>query len=139
MKKLFLIAVLSLFTAFNLLAADYKVLETTGTVTYQKEPGSWSNVTKGQVLTAETVINIGLNSTAKIAYGRFVINLKPMRKGTVEQLTADVFAKHKITKSNVAPASMKSTKAVITAASRASEARDDLVWDEDDDSFYEID
>ena len=121
---------------FNVFAIGYSVLNVEGTVTYQ-DGNSWKPLEVGQELDKETIINVGLNSTAKIAYGRFIINIKPMKKGTVEKLTSDVLESHKITKSNVAPASVKSKKAVITAASRASDAMEDLDWDEDE--YYEID
>lgn len=134
MKKLLAILLL-LGASFVCFAADYRVVDVSGSSMY-KEGDSYKPLEVGQILTKDTYLNISLNSNLKIAYGRFIMNIKPMKRGTVEAFTADIFDKHKVVKSNIAPGSVKSSKPVVTAASRASEAKDDIEWDEDE--YYEF-
>ena len=117
--------------------SGYTVASITGKVTYEVSNGEWAEVKAGMTLDTDANVNVGLNSTLVVEMDGTKYTIKPMKKGTVEKLTSDVLASHKITKSNVAPASVKSKKAVITAASRASDAMEDLDWDEDE--YYEID
>lgn len=135
-KSLFFI-VMALFVATGLFAAEsYKVESITGKVQYEATPGNWKNVTVGQELSASTVINTSLNSSLVLAAGSSKVTIKAMQKGTVESLTAVASAgtgglkKAGSLESKVADDVNGTAKSTITASSRASEAKDEIDWDE---------
>lgn len=134
MKKTLSMVILSLFITISMFAAGYKVTDVAGKVTYEAAPGNWKNVTVGQELSTSTVLNTSLNSSVKIELeDGNEITIKAMQKGTVESLVG-VAAKSSVKgarKSAVAAGSAKSSKGTATASSRASEAKEDVAWDEE--------
>jgi len=133
-KKSILVAVLSIFMAASIFAAGtYKVKTVTGKVTYEATPGNWKNVTVGMELSAATVINTSLNSSVVVTTGDNDVTIKAMQKGTLDSLTGSTsgVAKAKGLKaSSVAGEVSGKSKGTATASSRASEAKEDVDWDE---------
>ena len=138
-KKYVLTAVLAVFTAAFIFAASgtYKVQAVVGKVQYEAAPGSWKTVTKGQELAPSTVINTGLNSKLVLLMDDKTITIKPMQKGTIEKLAlatgngkGSLSKDTEVTKADVKD-DVSATKGVATASSRASEAKEDVDWDEE--------
>lgn len=135
MKKALSIVVLSLFVSVAMFAAGYKVTSVTGKVTYEAAPGEWKNVSVGQELSASTVINTSLNSNVVLLVDDNSVTIKAMSKGSVDSLVSSAsngVAKKKaggVKKSNYADVE-GSSKGTATASSRASEAKEDVAWDE---------
>lgn len=125
-----------LFAASSLFAAGYKVESFTGKVTYESAPGKWVAVEQGQELSASTVIQTSVNSSLILSSDGAKINIKAMQKGTIESLASSTSGNGGIKKgsslkgSGVAAGSDKTSKSVVTASSRASEAKEDFEWDE---------
>lgn len=135
MKKALSIVVLSLFISVAMFAAGFKVTSVTGNVTYEAAPGEWKNVSVGQELSASTVINTSLNSNVVLLVDNKSVTIKAMSKGSIDSLVssaANGVAKKKaggVKKSNIADVE-GSSKGTATASSRASEAKEDVAWDE---------
>ena len=89
------------------------------------------------VIDADSVINTGLNSTLTVLLsdGR-TVNVKPMKKGKITEIASPsnnqlgVKIGSKITSSDLSDALESSKKAIQTASSRASEAKEDVEWEE---------
>ena len=85
---------------------------------------------------ASTVIQTGVNSTLVLSLDGSKVNIKAMQKGTIESLASVASTGTGIKKgsslksSAVAADSNKTSKSVVTASSRASEAKEDYDWDE---------
>jgi hypothetical protein len=126
----------AIFAASSLFAAGYKVESFTGKVTYESAPGKWTAVEQGQELSASTVIQTSVNSSLILTLDGAKINIKAMQKGTIESLASATSGNTGIKKgsslkgSGVAAGSDKTSKSVVTASSRASEAKEDYEWDE---------
>lgn len=133
-KKSVLMMVLAIFMSASIFAAGtYKVKSVTGKVTYEATPGNWKNVAVGQELSAATVINTSLNSSVVLTADDGDVTIKAMQKGTVDSLTGSNtgLAKAKGLKaSSVAGEVSGKSKGTATASSRASEAKEDVDWDE---------
>lgn len=137
-KKLVVLAALSLLFAAAVFAeGGYIVQSVTGKVQYEVSPDTWKDVEVGMELSGSTVINTGLNSKLVLKNGDLTVTFKPMQKGTVDKLVASNNAGKNgvkkgaaVSKSNV-DQTTGSKKAVQTASSRASEAKEDLDWEED--------
>lgn len=139
-KKSFLVAVLAIFMSASIFAAAsdvYKVKSLTGKVTYEATPGNWKNVTVGQELSASTVLNTSLNSSVVILLGDQEITIKAMQKGTVDSLAGastglakSGLKKNSLKASSVGDEVSGNSKGTATASSRASEAKEDVDWDE---------
>ena len=135
--KVLVCAAFAMFVASSLFAAGYKVESFTGKVTYESAPGKWVAVEAGQELPASTVIQTGVNSTLVLSLDGAKINIKAMQKGTIESLTAVASTGNSgikkgsaLKNSAVAADSSKTSKSVVTASSRASEAKEDYDWEE---------
>ncbi len=134
--KVLICAAFAMFAVSSLFAAGYKVESFTGKVTYEAAPGKWVAVEAGQELPASTVIQTGVNSTLVLSLDGAKINIKAMQKGTIENLTAVASTGTGIKKgsslksSAVAADTTKTSKSVVTASSRASEAKEDYKWEE---------
>ena len=134
--KVLVCAAFAMFVASSLFAAGYKVESFTGKVTYESAPGKWVAVEAGQELPASTVIQTGVNSTLVLSLDGAKINIKAMQKGTIESLASVASSgtsgikKGSSLKSSGVAADTKSSKSVVTASSRASEAKEDYEWDE---------
>ena len=134
-KKGFLLALLTLFTACFVFAdGAYVVKSVKGKVQYEVAPGKMENVQVGQTLSASTFVNTGLNSTLVVTLNNEELTVKPMQKGTVEKVAVAANAGLKkggsVVSSNVSGNADNSKAGVNTASSRASEAKEDVEWDE---------
>lgn len=134
-KKSFLIVALAVLMSASIFAAgSYKVKSVTGKVTYEATPGNWKSVTVGQELSASTVINTSLNSSIILTTDSGDVTIKAMQKGTVDSLTgsnAGVAKSKGLKSSSVQSEVSGKSKGTATASSRASEAKEDIPWDEE--------
>ncbi|MCQ2240199.1 hypothetical protein [Treponema sp.] len=136
MKKL-LIAVVALFSAALVYAESYTVKSVTGKATVQTGSDKWVELAEGKTVTSANVINTSLNSLLVLAdeNGK-EIKIKANQKGTVDILVNAALnpsvgiKKAKITTGAVAGATSGNSKGTATASSRASEAKEDIDWDE---------
>ena len=135
-KKSIVLVVLAFFMSVSMFAAgSYKVVSVTGKVTFEAAPETWKNVAVGQELSASTVLNTSLNSSVVIALddGK-EITIKAMQKGTVDSLVGVASNKglksSKLKSSSIADEVEGTTKGTATASSRASDAKEDLDWDD---------
>jgi len=139
-KRCVMSVLLAIFAAALIFAegtGSYKVQSVVGKVQYESAPGTWKNIAKGQELAPSAVVNTGLNSKLVLVLGDKTIIIKPMQKGAIEKLAlAADSGKNGITKgievskSDVKGDTTETTKGVSTASSRASEAKEDVEWDE---------
>lgn len=136
MCVLLLVAAAVVSSVFAEKKAQYKVESVTGKVTYEASANEWAPVTNGMMLEEGTMVNTGLNSTLVVVLDGAKTTIKPMKKGKLGELVALASKKgtvkvgSQITKSDVTDDDTKTTKGVATAASRASEAKEDVEWDE---------
>ena len=135
-KKSIVLVVLAFFMSVSMFAAgSYKVVSVTGKVTFEAAPETWKNVAVGQELSASTVLNTSLNSSVVIALDDGnEITIKAMQKGTVDSLVGVASNKglksSKLKSSTIADEVEGTTKGTATASSRASDAKEDLDWDD---------
>ena len=135
MKKLGIILIL-MIECCSLFATSYKVESVEGKVIYQLSPTEWENIENGQELNSSTIIQTNVNSTLVVSVDGLKFTIKSMQKGSIEKLVELATSKNGIKKgsslksSNVAKDSSKTSKSVVTASSRASEAKEDFEWDE---------
>ncbi|MDO4505485.1 MAG: hypothetical protein Q4B64_00895 [Spirochaetales bacterium] len=135
--KRFLITVAVLLSAGFLFAENYTVKSVTGKATVQTGSDKWTELSEGKTVTSANVINTSLNSLLVLtdANGK-EIKIKANQKGTVDILVNAALnpsvgiKKSKITTGAVAGATTGTTKGTATASSRASEAKEDIDWDE---------
>ena len=133
MKKSLLIfaALAFIATAF---AGDYVVKSVKGKVQFESAPGEWKDVTVGQTLSSSTNLNTSLNSSIVVTSDGKNFTIKAMQKGDVAALVSNAgsggIKKGAINTKSVAANSDGSTKGVATASSRASEAKEDVEWEE---------
>ena len=136
MKKLFAL-LLVLFTGTMLFAAtgSYVVKAVVGKVYYEAAPGDFKEVSIGQELSASTVLKTGLNASVDIDYDGKTITIKAKQNGTVESLyVAAAPTKGGLKKQQIAKTDAVDTDGVRegtkTASQRASEAKEDYLWEE---------
>ena len=135
--KVLVCAAFAMFAVSSLFAAGYKVESFAGKVQVEIAPGKWVAVEEGQELAASAVIQTGVNSSLVLTLDGAKINIKAMQKGTIESLTAvaatgngGIKKGSSLKSAGVAAGSNKTSKSVVTASSRASEAKEDYQWDE---------
>ena len=135
--KVLVCAAFAMFAVSSLFAAGYKVESFTGKVQVESAPGKWVAVEEGQELAASAVIQTGVNSSLVLTLDGAKINIKAMQKGTIESLAAvagsgnsGIKKGSSLKNNSVAAGSEKTSKSVVTASSRASEAKEDFEWDE---------
>jgi len=136
-KKSIVLVVLAFFMSVSMFAAgSYKVVSVTGKVTFEAAPETWKNVAVGQELSASTVLNTSLNSSVVIALddGK-EITIKAMQKGTVDSLVGVASSKGLKKSGGIKSSSLDDdiegrSKGTATASSRASDAKEDLDWDD---------
>jgi len=136
-KKIIFAVVFAIVSAVAFAEAGYTVTSVTGKVQYESAPGTWKDIAKGDVLSGTSMINTGLNSKLVLSIDNDTITIKPMQKGTIEKLlqTSGVVkrgekGKLNIVKGEAAEEVAVTSKGISTASSRASEAKEDLEWDE---------
>lgn len=115
--------------------AGYTVASITGKVTYEVSNGEWVEVKAGMTLDTDANVNVGLNSTLVVEMDGTKYTIKPMKKGKLAELAAvnlkgGVKVGSKITQSDIAEASTRTSKGSATASSRASEAKADVLWED---------
>jgi len=130
MKKVLFVAVLVSVCCASIFAEKIKVETVEGKVTYQNG-NEWISVKEGMLLDTEDSVNVGLNASIKFDNGLYI---KPMKKGKIAELTArNVDQNSFILGSSLTRDSIKALavadKKSLTAG-RASEAKEDLDWDE---------
>lgn len=137
MKKILSFLVVLLFTGI-LFAESYKVESVKGQIFRLDGLGNQIKVEKDETLEPETILKIGLNSELTLSCK----DVKAFSKVPEHVISTEAwFSKNKTVKgkikkatiaktSSVAPAAEKSRQGVATAASRASEAKEDFTWDE---------
>ena len=136
MKKSIVLVVLALFMSVSMFAAGgYKVKAITGKVTFESAPETWKNVSVGQELSASTVLNTSLNSSVVIVKDDGTeVTIKAMQKGTVDSLlgvaSSKGLKKGGLNTTTVADEVEGTSKGIATASSRASDAKEDLDWDD---------
>ena len=136
-KKSIVLVVLAFFMSVSMFAAgSYKVVSVTGKVTFEAAPETWKNVAVGQELSASTVLNTSLNSSVVIALddGK-EITIKAMQKGTIDSLVGVASNKGLKKSGGIKSSSLDDdiegrSKGTATASSRASDAKEDLDWDD---------
>lgn len=141
MKKFWLVAALcAVFVSVNVFAesaSNYKVNLVSGKVQYEESAGVWKNVTEGMQIAANSKVSTGLNSMLVVTDGVSSFTLKPMQKGTIDNLCKAVASKKsgikigsKVAESEIEASAAKAKKAVSTASSRADSAEDSIDWAE---------
>lgn len=116
---------------------DFTVQSVNGKVEREVSAGKWEAVTKDMKLAPSAVVNTGLNSNLVLKQGDKIITIKAMQKGTVEKLTSAIASKKagikigaKAAESNAAEDVGPGRTNVSTASTRASDATEDLEWEE---------
>ncbi|WP_407398600.1 hypothetical protein [Treponema sp.] len=133
----FLIIVAALLSSGFLFAERYTVKSVIGKATVQTGSDKWTELSEGKTVSSENVINTGLNTVLILAdeNGKEV-KIKANQRSTVDDLVDAAMTpsvgikKSKITNRVVAGAKANTSKGVATASSRASEAKEDIDWDE---------
>lgn len=135
MKKLFAF-IFSMILLSSLFATTYTVKTVTGKAKY-KVDGVYKEIKAGSVIEGETEINIGINSGMELIRedGKY-IKIGSTRIGTLDNICIDVLGtktglnkKRTIARADIAAPVDRPREAVATAASRASEAKEDFIWD----------
>ena len=132
--KRFLTFIITLILTATLFAESYKVVKVEGKVSINDTPAQVE-----QILTEEDVLNVRPNAsiTLQIIGDKFEQRTfkKPSNRITAKSAWIDSavlkggLKKVKIVKADIAPPSEGTRKGVATAASRASEAKEDFIWD----------
>lgn len=137
MKKIFSFLVMLLFAGI-LFADTYKVESVKGKVFRLDGLGNQVKIEKNDLLESETILKIGVSSELILSCN----GVKALSKTPEHAIPIDDwFVKNRTPKgklkkasvvkaSNVAPDIEKSRPGVATAASRASDAKEDFTWDE---------
>jgi len=143
MKKFVLMVLLmstlvcSIAVFADAVATEYIVQSVTGKVEFEAAPGKWEVVTGNMKLQPTVVVNTGLNSTLVVKLGDRVVTIKALQKGAVSKLASEVASSKsgvkigaKATASDVTAESGQSRANISTASTRASDATNDVVWEE---------
>lgn len=139
MKKLFAF-IFFVVLACSAFATSYKVISIEGTnAKYEVETRIYEPLEVGQVLKGEEYINIGVNTSIVVVDldnpKQPKRTIKAMKKGRIDSLYAEAFSSKTLKKMNIAKADFSDNATgtrpgVATAASRASEAKEDFDWAE---------
>lgn len=143
MKKLLSIVLILLCVAgaAQLFAKDTPneivVQKVTGNVQYEFSAGKWKPLTAGMKIAPSTVINTGLNSSVVLKLDEQVVTVKAMQKGTAEKLIASsavassgIRMGASANDSGVSANSGPARTNISTASTRASDATEDVKWEE---------
>lgn len=130
---LVLVALLS--ACFVFAEGSYVVKSVKGKVQYEAAPGKMQDVKVGQTLSASTVVDTGLNSILVLTIDGKDLTIKAKQKGTVEKVAvgggSGTLKKGGTVAGKASSSSNGSKSGVNTASSRASEAKEDVDWDEE--------
>ena len=121
--------------AFAEKKAAVKVVSAKGSVTYEVSKNKWEDVSAGMELNADAVINTGINSSITFDYEGKTVSVKALKQGKIADFAntdkkSGVKLGSRVKPGEIAADSEKAAKSTITASSRASEAKDDVEWDE---------
>jgi len=119
---------------------EYIVQSVTGKVDYEASAGVWKAVTEGSKLSSTAVITTGINSKLIVKIDSRSITIKPLQKGTLEELIAKSVASGssgitigaKATDSSVTADSGTKHTNISTASTRASQATEDIIFETGD-------
>jgi hypothetical protein len=119
---------------------EYIVQSVTGKVEFEVSAGVWKAVTEGSKLPSTAVINTGINSKLIVKIDSRSVTIKPLQKGTLEELIAKNSASAasgitigaKATESTVTADSGTKRTNISTASTRASQATEDIIFEVDD-------
>lgn len=131
MKK-FLTIIFAFILTATVFAESYKVKEVYGKVMFE----DGTRIFEGQELEGEASIKVFPSAYIILVQDGKIRKINSSQKGTVNELYAKAFKSNGLKKmkiadaSHVAPPSEGTRKGVATAASRASEAKEDFEWDE---------
>ena len=131
MKK-FLTIVFAFILTATVFAESYKVKEVYGKVMFE----DGTRIFEGQELEGEASIKVFPQAYIILVQDGKLRKINSSQKGTVNELYAKAFKSNGLKKmkiadaSHIAPPSEGTRKGVATAASRASEAKEDFEWDE---------
>ena len=135
MRKLFIL-VLSLFMVFPLIGETYKVIDIEGRVFYG---ASQNELQIGDTLNEDEVLNVkpqarvtlqSVNSAEKRTFKKPCKGIT-VKEAWVSSIASKGLKKQVVIKSaTIVPSTNGTNKSVVTAASRASEAKEDLDWAE---------
>ena len=135
MKK-YIILIFTMFLTGLLFARTYEVKSFTGTVSFDNGSGTFEPVKEGQILDEKGIIKTAKDSSVVIVSENEEATIPSMRRGVITEVF-DAFSnapksikKNKIEKQKLITDSNTNKKRISTAASRASEAKEDLEWDE---------
>ncbi len=131
MKKL-LIAAASLFSVTFIHAESYTVKSVTGLANIQTGSENWVELSEGKTVTSENIISTSLNSILVLSdeNGKD-IKIKANQNGSVDILVnAASTPAAGIKRAKITTANSKNAKGTVAAFSRASEAKEDIDWDE---------
>jgi hypothetical protein len=92
--KNFILTVFVFFLSLGVLfAADnYTVESVSGRVERQVSPYKWAGITAGDILSAGTVVDVGLNASLVLNDGGEFITITSKQKGTINALLSVAFA-----------------------------------------------
>lgn len=131
-KKIIALVTTALISAAVFAQGSFVVKSVKGTVKYEEKPGVQKNVTVGQVLSSSTFINVSLNSKLVLEMDGQEYTVNTPAKGTLDKIATSSVKGLK--KGGAVAGNVKGDtgtgKAVSTASSRASEAKEDVEWDE---------
>ena len=132
-KKIIALVVTALVSAAVFAQGSFVVKSVKGTVKYEEKPGVQKKVTVGQVLSSSTVVNVAMNSTLVLEMDGQEYTVNALAKGALDKVASAKVAGG-IKKGGSAAGNVKGDagtgKSVSTASSRASDAKEDLGWDE---------
>lgn len=133
MKKIFSIVMMAGLFSMALFAEDFIVSKTAGKVDYEASNGVFKELKVGDKVTSQTVIKIALHASVELtdADGK-VHSIKAMKSGPVDSFITKGTG---LKKASIAAAGKVNgdgglSNSVSTASNRASEAKEDLSWDE---------
>ena len=130
MKKVLIFAALVSVMCASIFAEKLTVSAVEGKVTVLSG-NEWVTVSEGMVLDTDASINTALNSSVSFDNG---VTIKPMKKGKLSELVERSASKTAlIMGSSLTKESIKNLASVAKTSSdtgRASEAKEDLDWDE---------
>ena len=132
--KRFLTFIITLILTATLFAESYKVVKVEGKISINDTPAQVE-----QILTEEDVLNVRPNAsiTLQIIGDKFEQRTfkKPINRITAKtawiesSISKGGLKKMKIVKADIAPPSEGTREGVATLSSRASEAKEDFIWD----------
>jgi len=116
--------------------AEIVVVSVNGTARFETSQGRFEALRVNQKITATTVINTGINSSVVLRVGEETITIRAMQRGTVANLIAsETSAKSGITLGAAIAENPEFTGQsrtnISTAATRASDATEDITWAEE--------